>query len=278
MNTNVKLALAAVATALAISLSCGIQTKDQTLCDAHGVDCPGQASPSGPELTGNQEPPCIPTQINGGVKITCGSYPPVYVYNGGPGEVGSPGLPGSPGASGSPGQTGPTGQSGYSMVFAVIDASGVQCPTGGQIIEMAEDTNHNGVLDSNDSDFQTAVICNGAVGQPGVPGPSGQVGATGPTGSFTTASIIQPCGATSSPWKEVLLCLADGTILADFSDDSSGLNTRLSLIPPGSYIDTDESGCNFEVSPYGQNGLQVTWSAGSNQYSTWPAGADYCGA
>jgi hypothetical protein len=196
------------------------------------------------------------------------------------------------GATGRQGDTGLAGQNGYSMVFSMTEATAAQCQAGGSIIVLAEDTNRNGVLDPGDSDFQTAVVCNGvdgATGSQGVQGVAGQQGQQGAQGvqgqqgiqgaagaSFTSADIIQPCTASSSPWKEVLLCLPDGNILADFSDNASGLDTRLSLIPPGTYQDTDNSGCVFNVAASG-SGLSVSWGAGSNQYATWPAGAVYCG-
>ena len=58
----------------------------------------------------------------------------------------------------------------------------------------------------------------------------------------------------------------------------SGDETRLSFIPAGSYQDTDDSGCNFSVSPDGNGGFDVAWGAGSNQYASWSAGSYDCAA
>jgi hypothetical protein len=67
--------------------------------------------------------------------------------------------------------------------------------------------------------------------------------------------MIAPCGQPSGVIKEVLLVLANGTILADFSDNVNGYNTRLAIIPPGTYMDTDGTGCVFQVHADGT----VTW-------------------
>lgn len=92
---------------------------------------------------------------------------------------------------------------------------------------------------------------------------------------ISPVGIITPCGAASSPWKEVIICLSNGGLLSSFSETMSGQDTRLSIIPDGNYIDTDESGCNFTVSttPTVRN---VSWNSGSNQYSAWPAETDQC--
>jgi hypothetical protein len=41
--------------------------------------------------------------------------------------------------------------------------------------------------------------------------------------------------------------LSNGTILASFSDNISGYNTRWSVLVPGSYSTTDGDGCSFTV-------------------------------
>lgn len=158
-------------------------------------------------------------------------------------------------------------------------ATAAQCPAGGTILVVARDTTGTGVLSPLDTGMQSAVICSGRDGTDGAVGAAGATGSRGPqgpAGPLMPVSLIRPCGASSSPWKEVLLCLADGTLLADFSDDASGRNTRLSLVPPGTYEDTDASGCIFVVSE-GTTGLDVSWPAGSNQFSTWQASTVKCG-
>lgn len=124
----------------------------------------------------------------------------------------------------------------------------------------------------------------GEKGEPGVQGSPGPVGAPGATGSpgispslpaSTPMSIIMPCGPNSSPYKEVILCLYDGTLLASFSQDVGGSYTRLSMLPTGTYMDTDSSGCIFTVAS-STLGLTTSWAAGSNLYSTWIDGSVLC--
>lgn len=158
------------------------------------------------------------------------------------------------------------GQNGTSVVFTTAAASAQECPTGGNVLLMASDTLGTGVWDPTDANQQSMMICNGVQGQAGPPSP------------FSPIYPITPCGANSSPWKEVLLCLEDGSILADFSEDMQGEETRLAFIPPGSYEDTDNSGCYFNVASDGNGGNTVSWGAGSNQYATWNAGGYDCQA
>ena len=87
---------------------------------------------------------------------------------------------------------------------------------------------------------------------------------------------IAPCTEASSPYKEQLLCLNDGGLLGDFSDSASGLNTRFAFIPTGSYVDTDDSGCNFSVLVDSNGNSTLTYTAGNNQYGTWVAGSVTC--
>lgn len=101
-------------------------------------------------------------------------------------------------------------------------------------------------------------------------------GKDAPITPYSLVKEIQPCGPGSSPWKEVILCMAGGDLLASFSDNASGTNTRLSNIPQGNYIDTDASSCNFSVSIDANNNSTVTWNAGSNQYGSWSANSIVC--
>lgn len=122
----------------------------------------------------------------------------------------------------------------------------------------------------------------GAVGAQGIAGPTGPTGAQGPAGAngtslFSTVITVTPCGGSSSPYKEVLLFLSDCSLLSSFSGDSNALNTRFTLVPDGTYVDTDSSGCQFTVSTVGTKRF-VTWNAGSNSYATWAAGNQQCGS
>jgi hypothetical protein len=72
--------------------------------------------------------------------------------------------------------------------------------------------------------------------------------------------------------------LNNGSVLADFSANANGLDTRLAFIQAGSYVDTDSSSCSFNVSVAGDGSTTVSWAAGHNQYSTWAAGSQTCQA
>lgn len=115
----------------------------------------------------------------------------------------------------------------------------------------------------------------GEPGSQGSPGPQGSPGTSPSLPPSTPMSIIMPCGPNSSPYKEVILCLYDGTLLASFSQDVGGSYTRLSMLPTGTYMDTDSSGCIFTVAS-STLGLTTSWNAGSNLYSTWIDGSVLC--
>lgn len=151
--------------------------------------------------------------------------------------------------NGTPGPQGQPGQNGTSSSISVSPASPTECPNGGQDIVVT----NGGVVSA------PYTVCNGV-------------------NPVSPVQLIAPCTMASSPWKEELVCLSNGEVLADFSDDASGLNTRLSLIPTGSYIDTDDSGCQFNVSIDNSGNTTVSWNAGSNQYATWVASSIVCTA
>lgn len=181
------------------------------------------------------------------------------------------------GPQGKSGETviGPKGDDGYSAVFLITDS--LTCPTGGKLLLVATDTNRNGVLDLGvDSGLQSADICNGAVGDKGDQGEKGDAGDAGsqgekgdkgdqgqkgdtgsqgpagqsaPASQFSVVQVIDPCGKQSS-FDEVLLKLGDGTILASFSDNENGKNTRFSLLVPGNYVVTDGTHCYFTVNSH----------------------------
>jgi len=64
---------------------------------------------------------------------------------------------------------------------------------------------------------------------------------------YTATAIIDPCGYFPGKVNEVLIVLANGQILASFSDNASGLNTRFGLLPPGNYVTTDGTSCYFTI-------------------------------
>jgi hypothetical protein len=90
----------------------------------------------------------------------------------------------------------------------------------------------------------SAEVCNGVDGQDGQDAP--------PT-PFSPVGVIDPCGP-QGPYDEVLLQLSNGLILASFSENQDGLNTRLVLLPDGIYKSTDGTSCIFKV-----DSGNVTW-------------------
>ena len=223
---------------------------------------------------------CSTTQMNDGASITCSDGSKATIKDGAAG-VGTQGLPGAAGR----GDTTATVLNGTN---GTNGTNGLSCSTT-QTSSGATITCANGT---------TATILNGTQGATGSTGTQGVAGTnctvtsvvggskivcgtteslvtngTSPTAAYNIVRAIEPCGHNSSPYKEVLLLLASGDILASFSDTQSGYNTRLAFIPNGNnYSDTDSSFCQFGIGGVGSSRV-VSWPAGSNSYSTWPAGS-----
>jgi len=172
-----------------------------------------------------------------------------------PGPIGATGAQGNAGVNGT---NGTNGVNGLNSLITTMPALSSECPTGGTVILTGLDTNGDNVLSGNEV-TNSAVVCNGAVGATGSQGVQGE---SGPATPFTIVSIIQPCGASSSAFKEILLCLNDGNILASFSDNSNGNETRFAFIPTGTFEDTDDSGCVFTVQVDSLNNSMVSWKNG----------------
>jgi hypothetical protein len=153
------------------------------------------------------------------------------------------------------GTNGAAGSNGLSAVFATTPASTVSCPAGGTTILMALDTQQTGAYSALDQDQQSVTLCNGQ---------------SAAQSAYTAIQPIMPCGDTVA-YKEVLLLLGDGQVLASFSDSTSGDMTRLTFLPDGSYQDTDDSACLFTLSTSGSTrsmswlgSTQMTWAAPTN--------------
>lgn len=191
------------------------------------------------------------------------------------GGVGPAGPQGPVGPSGSPGLA---GNDGHNALFGTpAPAPSSTCPSSGnsgtinnpsygQVFTMGVDTNDNGVLDDTEVQ-QVAVVCNGSDGSQGVPGDVGAQGPAGVSPLYSPVGIIQPCGAASSQYKEALLGLTGGFILSEFSGSSDGLTVRNTLLPDGSYEDTDSSGCTFTISTASDGDRTVSWNGGEASYS-----------
>lgn len=159
------------------------------------------------------------------------------------------------GKRGMPGAKGRIGDPGFDQVIEIV-GSAPSCPNGGQTLLMALDVNHNGFIDVQDRHMHSTEICNGnngangsngSNGQDGSNGTNGQDGAPGQSVGMTLVSVIDPCGDSAGVYDEVLLQLSDGRILASFSDNAAGQNTRFSIIGAGSYVTTDGSSCHFSI-------------------------------
>lgn len=168
---------------------------------------------------------------------------------------GPEGVAGAPGAGGAP------GSDGLSVAFQVAFASTEQCSAGGTLVLMALDANHNGVVDSGDRDLSSAAICNGANGTNGSNGTNG----TNAPVAYSPVDIIVPCGE-SVAYREVLLRLGNGQVLASFSDNAQGAYTRFVLLPDGSYQTTDHAACTFTLATAGAL-RSVSW--GGQVRATW---------
>lgn len=156
------------------------------------------------------------------------------------------------GQNGELGPTGPAGSRGHSMVFQTVDASLQQCGTqGGKVILMALDVDDLGVYQPHLPQASAATLCNGH---------------TPTLTSFTPIEAIQPCGAGPG-FREVLLRLSNGQVLASLSNNVHGDMTRLAFLPDGSYLTTDSMSCRFSLSTSGEI-RSVSWS---NQVQMqWP--------
>lgn len=175
------------------------------------------------------------TNDNGLLDITDSNLKSLTVCNGVNGKDGQDGEKGDTGVKGDTGETGSQGATG------ATGSTGSTGPAGPQGIP-------------------------GAQGSPGPTGSPGPQGSPAPASSFTPVKVVTPCGPNSSTYKEVLLVLADGSILASFSENANGKNTRLALIPDGSYVDTDSSACSFTVTTVGHT-RYITWSGGGDSWS-----------
>lgn len=104
----------------------------------------------------------------------------------------------------------------------------------------------------------------GQDGQDGEIGETGEIGPVGPAGAdsvYQITELIDPCGPTPGFVNEVLLKLANGQIVASFSSNAAGANTRLGVLTPGNYqtTDTNEVGkrCRFTITLTGDITNQV---------------------
>lgn len=153
-----------------------------------------------------------------------------------------------PGTAGTPGPIGVPGQNGHSPVTPLVvtsTATSLECSAGGTEFRFYDDG------DSSKNPDAVSVICNGA-------------DASIPDGLFVTR-LLMPCGPLSSSYKEILLQMSDGSVIATFSNSISGDHTRLTVLPDGAYQDTDDSGCSFTLRTL-NDVRTLDWGTGSESW------------
>lgn len=174
--------------------------------------------------------------------ISCSDGTSIEIHNG---EDGQDGVPGASG------QDGINGVDGLSMTYSLTEASEEQCSNGGSIFLLSIDINDNLTVDNEDANIQSAILCNGLDGSNGLNGNDGQNGLDAPPTPFTPVGLIDPCGDAPGIFDEVFLQMYDGTLLASFSDNANGKNTRFSILVPGNYTTTDNDNCSFTINNNG---------------------------
>ena len=224
--------------ALAMLISC----TDYQQGPAGPVGPQGPAGPVGPQ--GPAGTSCTATQIAGGVQVACTDGTSATVLNGAPGTAGAQGAPGTSGAAGA---------NGHSALLNNYP-NDINCGTAGGSLQTSEVT-------------VSADLCNGAVGAAGATGPAGA------SPEYSPIIVINPCGPNSSSYKEALLGLSGGGVFGEFTENTSALTVRNTLIPDGGYYDTDDSQCYFNVSTSSGN-RSVTWNGSTaNGSGPWGAGS-----
>lgn len=166
---------------------------------------------------------------------------------------------------------------------AIVPATSEQCLAGGVVYVVYLDENGNGALDEQEKTISASPVCNGvngtngSNGRDGTNGTDGRDGTNGSNGAngadgrdavlpgTTPVGLIHACGDTVA-YKEVLLLLANGQVLGSFSQDTGGTMTRLALLPDGTYMNTDTSGCVFTLSTSGTT-RSISW--GNQVRQSW---------
>lgn len=152
------------------------------------------------------------------------------------------------GKNGADGSRGPSGNTGHSVAVMSAAASSSQCINGGYVMLFSIDTNDNSLVD--DDNPTSITVCNG------------ENGAVAPS---TPVDYINPCDGTTIG-EEVMLILADGSILSSFSETIAGKNTRLAIVSDGDYTTTDGTSCVFHLST--SLGIRtLAWTGGSKSWA-----------
>lgn len=189
---------------------------------------------------------------NGGSGITVQSY--IDVNNSGTLSPGDPIVSETVVCDGTTGSTGPQGPAGASCTVKSVDPDPAVAPNGGALITCGS---------------TSTLVLNGA---PGATGPQGQPGTPAPPTAYSVVNVIDPCGPSGGA-DEVFLELANGTLVASFSDNAAGQNTRLSILNDGSYVTSDGTNCAFTLSTdtsVTPNTRTIAWSGGGETWTVTP--------
>jgi len=161
-------------------------------------DVPGPEGPQGPAGANGQDG-------NDGATGPAGST----------GQTGPAGPNGQDGATGPAGPTGPEGPAGADGEVAIKtlintsdEAAGDNCANGGVKIEVGEDTNADGILDTDEvDDSLTRYVCNGVDGEDGQDGGDGSsvTGLESGEEISTTKVFDQPSISLSGNGKKILV-------------------------------------------------------------------------
>ena len=168
------------------------------------------------------------------------------------GKDGAPGRDGVDGASGAPGSNGSDGSNGHNSLVAIVQTA-PGCSNGGVTLLTGVDLDDSSALEASEI-TASAEVCNGlngSNGQDGQDGQNGSDGADAPPTPFTPVGIVDPCGDAPGVYDEVFVKLQNGTLLASFSENANGKNTRFSVLTPGTYVTTDGDNCVFTVTAGG---------------------------
>lgn len=172
-------------------------------------------------------------------------------YEGPQGTQGLPGTDGRAGTNGTDGATGPMGPSGQNGQTVIgpqgpSGAPGTPGSDGAPGLPCTVEPGTGGAL-VRCPDGSSVFISNGLNGLNGTNGHNGTDGQNAPPTVYTVVGLVDPCGDAPGIYDEVFLRLQNGTLIASFSDNSNGQNTRFSVIGQGSYVTTDGSNCYFSV-------------------------------
>jgi len=236
----------------------------------------GPTGPIGPTGATGAQGPVGATGMTGAVGPT-GPIGPM-------GATGPQGLVGETGATGPTGMPGPMGASGLATVSrTTAEPAGVNCATGGVLVEMGLDANGNGTLDAGEENAAlTRYVCNGAqgpTGPTGPPGPTGATGSTGPTGSTGATGATGPTGPTGAMGAAGLATVARTTAEpAGANCATGGVKIEMGLDVNGNgVLDAGEE--NAALTRYVCNGAQgpqgIPGPAGeSSADAIWGDGGD----